>query len=81
MQKAGSTDPEVYKTAIMDVANAPGEEIMPGELGKALEILASGGEIDYVGASAVELIGPGESAGNFEEIVIEGGQVTTVGYR
>lgn len=81
MQKAGSTDPEVYKTAIMDVANGPGEEIMPGELGKALEILAGGGEIDYVGASAVELIGPGESAGNFEEIVIEGGQVTTVGYR
>jgi branched-chain amino acid transport system substrate-binding protein len=36
----------------MDVANAPGEKILPGELAKALEILAAGGDIDYVGASA-----------------------------
>ncbi len=52
----------------MDVANAPGDEILPGELAKALEMLAAGDDIDYVGASAVELIGPGESAGNYREI-------------
>jgi branched-chain amino acid transport system substrate-binding protein len=81
MQAAGSTDPMVYKDKVMDVANAPGEQIFPGELDKALEILAAGGDVDYVGASAVELVGGGEASGSFREIVIEGGKVTTVGYR
>lgn len=81
MQAAGTTDPSVYKDKIFDVANAPGEEILPGELGKALELLAAGKEINYQGASSVELIGPGESAGTFREVVIEGGKVKTVGYR
>ena len=81
MQAAGSTDPEEYKNKIMDVANAPGEAILPGELAKALEILADGGEIDYVGASNVELIGAGESAGNYREIEIKDGALSTVGYR
>ncbi len=81
MQAAGSTDSQVFKNKVMDVANAPGEKIYPGELAKALDILAAGGDIDYVGATAVELIGPGESAGNYREIVIEGGKVTTVKYR
>ena len=81
MQAAGSTDPQVYKDSVMDVANAPGEEILPGELGKALQILADGGDVDYVGASAVELIGPGESAGNYREVSFEGGELVVVGYR
>jgi len=81
MQAAGSTDPAMYKDHVMNVANAPGEQIFPGELGKALEIIAGGGEVDYVGASAVELIGPGESAGNYREIVFEGGKITTANYR
>lgn len=81
MQAAGSADPADYKGKVMDVANAPGEQILPGELGKALEILAAGGEVDYVGASNVELIGAGESAGNYREIEIAGGKLTTVKYR
>ncbi len=81
MQAAGSEDSQVFKDKVMDVANAPGVKILPGELGKALDILAGGGEIDYVGATAVELIGPGESAGNYRQIVIEDGKVTTVQYR
>lgn len=81
MQAAGSTDPQKYKDTVMDVANAPGEKIFPGELGKALEILAGGGDIDYVGASNVELIGAGESAGNYREIEIKDEMLTTVGYR
>ena len=81
MQAAGSTDPMVYKDKIMDVANAPGEEIFPGELEKAMEILAAGGDVDYVGASAVELIGEGESAGSYRVIEIKDGMVTDVEYR
>jgi len=81
MQAAGTTDPNVYKEKVMDVANAPGEPIYPGELGKALEILAAGGDVDYVGATAVELIGAGEASGSFREIEIVDGKITTVGYR
>ncbi len=81
MQAAGSTDPQKYKDTVMEVANAPGEKILPGELGKALEIIAGGGEVDYVGASNVELIGAGESAGSYREIEIKDEKLTTVGYR
>jgi branched-chain amino acid transport system substrate-binding protein len=81
MQAAGSSDSAEFKNEVMNVANAPGEQIFPGELGKALEILAKGGEIDYVGASAVELIGPGESAGNYRQINYEGGAEVTAKYR
>lgn len=81
MQAADSKDSNDYKAKVMDVANAPGEQIFPGQLAKALQILRDGGEIDYVGATAVELIGPGESAGNYRQIVIEGGAITTAKYR
>ena len=81
MQAAGSADSGKLKDHVMAVANAPGEKIHPGELGKALEIIAAGGDVDYVGASAVELIGQGESAGNYREIAIDGGKITTVRYR
>ena len=81
MQAAGSDNPADYKGKVMDVANAPGEKIYPGELAKGLEILGNGGDIDYVGASAVELIGPGESSGSYRQIVFEGGKMTTVKYR
>ncbi len=78
MQASNSTDSKVFKSKIMDVANAPGEKINPGELGKALKIIASGGKIDYVGASDVELIGPGESAGSFQEIIVKSQKITSV---
>ncbi len=81
MQAAGSAEPGDYKDKVMDVANAPGEEIFPGELEKALQILKDGGDIDYVGATAVELIGPGESAGSYREIEFKDGKMTTTGYR
>jgi branched-chain amino acid transport system substrate-binding protein len=81
MQASGSTDSNTFKMKVFDVANAPGEKINPGELGKALEILASGGDVDYVGASDVELIGPGESAGSFQEVVIKNQKITPVQFR
>ena len=81
MQAAGTTDPAVYKDKIMDLANAPGEPILPGELGKALELIKAGTDIDYVGASSVELVGAGESAGTFRQVAFEGGKLVEVGYR
>ena len=81
MQAAGSTESGDLKEKVMMVANAPGEQILPGELGKALEIIAAGGDVDYVGASAVELVGGGESAGNYREIEIKDAKLSVVGYR
>ena len=81
MAKSGSMNSADFKGEIMDLANAPGMEILPGELGKALEAIAAGEDIDYVGASAVELVGAGESAGNYREILVDGGENTTVKFR
>ncbi|RGP36118.1 ABC transporter substrate-binding protein [Pseudotabrizicola alkalilacus] len=81
MAAAGSTDSKDWAPKVMDLANAPGEPILPGELGKALELIAAGTDIDYVGATAVELIGPGESAGNYREIEIKDGKIETIRFR
>lgn len=85
MNAAGSSDPKVYKDKIMEIANGPadgsGTKILPGELGKALELIAAGKPIDYDGASGVTLIGPGESAGRYKEFKIEDGKFVTVKYR
>ena len=81
MQAAGSSASGDFKDHVMDVANAPGTEIYPGDLGKALEMIANGEDVDYVGASAVELIGPGESAGNYRQIEFIDGKYETVNFR
>ena len=81
MQASKSSDSKDFKNSVMDVANAPGEKIHPGEIAKGLKILAEGGQVDYVGASDVELVGAGESAGNYKEILIKGNKNTTVGFR
>ncbi|EPX78901.1 ABC transporter substrate-binding protein [Litoreibacter arenae] len=81
MQAAGSADSSEFKDKVMDVANAPGEKIYPGELGKALDLIKAGEDIDYVGASAVELIGGGESAGNYRQVTFTDGQLEVVKYR
>lgn len=81
MQASKASEGSVFKNKIMEVANGPGEEILPGELAKGLKILAAGGKIDYVGATNVKLVPPGESAGNFREILVKDGALTTIGYR
>ncbi len=81
MQAAESADSADFKDHVFDVANAPGIEIYPGELRLAMALIAAGVDIDYVGASAVELIGPGESAGNYQEVEFADGVYSTIGYR
>ena len=81
MEATKSSDSQVYKFAIDEIANAPGEKIYPGELGKALNLVKAGKDIDYVGASAVELVGGGESAGNYAQIEVKSGKNETVAYR
>ena len=76
MQKAG--DPARAHRHVVEVANAPGERIYPGELAKALQIIRDGGDVDYVGGSDVEMITTGESAGSYREFENKGGAFATV---
>ncbi|OOV36583.1 ABC transporter substrate-binding protein [Candidatus Synechococcus spongiarum] len=81
MQKGGEATSEAIAANMIAVANAPGEKILPGELGKALEILAAGGEVDYVGATNVELVGPGEASGSYREYEARDNEFKTVRFR
>lgn len=81
MQAAGSADRAAIQGKIMDVANAPGEKILPGELVKALGILKSGGEVDYEGASNVTFTDVGEAAGSYRELEVKGGKFETMKIR
>jgi len=85
MQAAGSTDPQVYKDKVLEIANGPadgsGVKILPGEIGKALELIAAGTAVDYDGASGVTLIGAGESAGRYKQFEVKGGVYETVTFR
>ena len=78
IQAGGSADRASIAANLASVANAPGEKILPGELAKALDILADGGEVNYEGASSVELNDAGEPPGNFLELVVKDGSWTTV---
>ncbi len=78
IQAAGSADRSAIAGSILSVANAPGEEIGPGELAKALQILADGGEVNYQGATHVEFNEVGEVFGTYKELEINNGAWETV---
>ena len=77
-QAAGSGSRGAIKSKIMEVANAPGEKIWPGQLAKALKIIADGGQVNYEGASLVELNDAGDPPGSYLELVVKGGDWATV---
>ena len=81
MQAGGEATSAAAAANLMDVANAPGTPIAAGELARGLELLAAGEEIDYVGATGVELIEPGESAGAYREFEAMDGSLETVRMR
>jgi len=81
MASANSSDSQVFKDHVMKVANGPGEKIYPGNLANGIEMASNGFAVDYVGGSAVTLIGPGESSGSFREVGWSGGKEITVQYR
>ncbi|MGY9024977.1 MAG: ABC transporter substrate-binding protein [Candidatus Pelagibacterales bacterium] len=81
MQAGNSSDRASIAANIMNVANAPGEIILPGELAKALDILSNGGQVNYQGATNVEFTEVGESTGSFKELEIGGGKFNTIKFR
>jgi len=81
IQAGGSADRSTIQASMMGVANAPGTKIYPGELKKALEILASGGEVDYVGATNIEFSDVGEVFGTYRQLEIKDNKFSLVKVR
>ena len=77
IQAGGSSDRVSIKKNMMAVANGPGKKIYPGQLKKALKLLAQGKQINYEGATNVEFTEAGESYGSFLAKDIKKGKFKT----
>ena len=77
IQAGGSADRSSIAKNVMAVANGPGKKIYPGQLKKALGLLAKGKAIDYEGATAVNFTDVGEAFGSFLEKEVKGGKFKT----
>ena len=77
MQAGGKADRNAIQKNVMSVANAPGTKIYPGQLKKALDLLAKGKAVNYEGATGVEFTDVGEAFGSFLEKEIKGGKFKT----
>ena len=81
IQAGNSADRASIQANMLAVANAPGTKIYPGELKKGLEILAGGGEIDYVGATSIEFSDIGEVYGTYKQLEIKDNKFSLVKVR
>ena len=77
MQAGGKADRNTIQKNVMSVANSPGTKIYPGQLKKALDLLAKGKAVNYEGATGVEFTDVGEAFGSFLEKEIKGGKFIT----
>lgn len=80
IEKAGSTDRTKVRDALREVANAPGEKVMPGEWKKAKELIKSGKDIDYLGATGeMEFDSSGDIPGVIGHFVVDGNGYKQIG--
>ncbi|ODT82020.1 MAG: amino acid ABC transporter substrate-binding protein [Pelagibacterium sp. SCN 64-44] len=80
IEKNGSAERAGVSAALREIANAPGETILPGEWAKAKELIAAGTDINYEGASgSIEFDDVGDVAGAINYFVVEGGSVVNKG--
>ncbi len=77
IQAGGNADRATIAKNVMAVANGPGKKIYPGELKKALDLLAKGKGVDYEGATGVNFTDVGEAFGSFLEKEISYGKFNT----
>ncbi len=77
IQAGGSADRGSIAKNVMAVANGPGKKIYPGQLKKALDLLAKGKAVDYEGATGVTFTDVGEAFGSFLEKEISYGKFKT----
>ncbi|MEM6461149.1 MAG: ABC transporter substrate-binding protein [Pseudomonadota bacterium] len=79
-EKAGSTDRAAIAAAVREVANEPGETILPGEWEKAKQLIAAGTDINYYGAAGSQDFDEnGDVPGVFETMAIEDGKLMSTG--
>jgi ABC-type branched-subunit amino acid transport system substrate-binding protein len=79
IEQAGSTEGEAIRDALHDVANPPGETILPGEFAKAKELIGSGQDVDYEGAAgSQDFDEAGDVPGTYSHWAIEGGAIVEV---
>jgi branched-chain amino acid transport system substrate-binding protein len=79
IEKAGSTEGAAIRDALHEVANPPGETILPGEFAKAKELLAAGQDVDYEGAAGSQNFDEaGDVPGTYSHWAIEGGRIVEV---
>jgi ABC-type branched-subunit amino acid transport system substrate-binding protein len=79
IEKAKSTAGPAIRDALHQVANPPGETILPGEWAKAKQLLADGKDVDYQGAAGSQNFDKnGDVPGTFGVWRIEGGKIRTV---
>jgi branched-chain amino acid transport system substrate-binding protein len=73
IQQAGSTDRAKVRDALRQVANPPGEPVGPGDWAKAVELIKSGKDVDYTGATgSMDFDDKGDVAGVIGHFVVEG---------
>jgi len=77
MQAGNSADRASIAKNVMDVANSPGTKIYPGELKKALDLLAKGKKVNYEGATGVIFNSIGDAEGSFLELEVKGKKFKT----
>ncbi|MCF8039864.1 MAG: ABC transporter substrate-binding protein [Desulfohalobiaceae bacterium] len=79
IEKAGKTDGKAVQEILREVANPPGEKVLPGEWAKAVKLLSEGKDINYVGASgSVDFDENGDVGGTFGHWMIKDGEIVTV---
>ena len=77
--KAKSSDPKAIREALRFVANAPGEQIKPGEFAKAKKLLEAGQDIDYVGAGGPQNFDAvGDVVGTYAHWEFKEGKIVTI---
>ena len=80
IEKNGSADRVGVSAALREIANEPGETILPGEWSKAVELIKAGKDINYQGASGViEFDKNGDVPGAIEWFKIEDGAQVSQG--
>lgn len=77
--KAKSSDPKAIREALRFVANAPGEQIKPGEFAKGKKLLEAGQDIDYVGAGGPQNFDAvGDVVGTYAHWEFKDGKIVTI---
>lgn len=79
IEKAGSTEGTAIRDALHEVANPPGETILPGQFAKAKELLGAGQDVNYEGAGGSQDFDEvGDVPGIYSHWAIEGGEIVEV---